>query len=162
MLSDIQPESFALRVPMPLKELQVSGYRSLRSVRLPLQQLNVVTGPNGSGKSNLYKVLWLIAQICEGEFARSLTREGGFLSALWAGPRTSTKPHRMTLGFHADDFCFEINCGFPQPSRSAFWSDAEIKEETVGFGPKRTPATTLLPRSVGTAWPRDVESDRGD
>ncbi len=45
---------------MPLKELQVSGYRSLRNVRLPLQQLNVVTGPNGSGKSNLYKVSWLL------------------------------------------------------------------------------------------------------
>ena len=58
-------------------ELQVSGYRSLRNVNLPLQQLNVITGPNGSGKSNLYRVLWLIAQICEGQFARTLAREGG-------------------------------------------------------------------------------------
>jgi predicted ATPase len=147
---------------MPLKELQVSGYRSLRNVRLPLQQLNVVTGPNGSGKSNLYKVLWLIAQICEGEFARSLTREGGFLSALWAGPRTSTKPHRMSLGFHADDFCFEINCGFPQPSGSAFWSDAEIKEEAVWFGSKRKPSTTLVERSGGMTWIRDAEGNRVD
>ncbi len=46
---------------MPLTQLDVQGYRSLRNVRLPLRQLNVITGPNGSGKSNLYRALWLIA-----------------------------------------------------------------------------------------------------
>ncbi len=29
---------------MSLTELQVSGYRSLRNVRLPLERLNVITG----------------------------------------------------------------------------------------------------------------------
>ena len=145
---------------MPLTELRISGYRSLRQVRLPLQQLNVITGPNGSGKSNLYRVLWLIAQICEGEFARSLTREGGFLSALWAGPRTSKKPHRMSLGFKTEDFCFELRCGFPPPAETVFWSDPQIKEESVWFGDKRKPSTTLLERTAGMTWIRDVEGNR--
>jgi len=42
---------------MALLELDIQGYRSLRNVRVPLQQLNVITGPNGSGKSNLYRAL---------------------------------------------------------------------------------------------------------
>lgn len=59
---------------MALTELNITGYRSLRNVHLPLGPLNVVTGPNGSGKSNLYRCLWLLAQICEGEFAKSIAK----------------------------------------------------------------------------------------
>ena len=129
---------------MALIEARVSGYRSLRNVRLPLQRLNVITGANGSGKSNLYRVLWLLARICEGEFSRSLAREGGFLSALWAGPRTSSKPVRMSLGFQTEDFTFELSCGFPPPSKTVFLFDPQIKEEVIWFGERRKPTTTLL------------------
>ena len=147
---------------MALTELRVLGYRSLRDVRLPLAPLNVITGPNGSGKSSLYRVLWLIARVCEGEFAPSLAREGGFLSALWAGPRTSAKPHRMILGFRTDDYCFELSCGFPKPASSMFCYDAHIKEEAIWFGRIRKPTTTLLERGPGNTWIRDVEGHRVD
>ncbi len=43
--------------------LCISGYRSLRDVRLELQALTVVTGANGSGKSSLYRALRLLADI---------------------------------------------------------------------------------------------------
>ncbi len=145
---------------MALTELQVSGYRSLRNIRLPLQQLNVITGPNGCGKSNLYRVLWLLARICEGEFARSLAREGGLISALWAGPRTNQKPHRMSLGFRAEEFTFEMTCGFPQPQDSFFRYDAQIKEEAIWFGEKRKPTTTLLERGTGVTRIRAIEGNR--
>ena len=148
---------------MAVTELQVHGYRSIRSVRLPLQRLNVVTGPNGSGKSNLYRALWFIAHICEGEFAQSICREGGLLSAMWAGPRTNQKkPLRMSLGFRSDDFTFQMACGFPQPSNSVFGFDPEIKDEAVWIGAKRTPSTTLLERSPGNTWIRDFEGNRID
>jgi predicted ATPase len=145
---------------MALRELEIHGYRSLRNVRLPLQQLNVVTGPNGSGKSNLYRALLLISQICEGDFARSICREGGLLSVMWAGPRTSKKPVRMSLGFQADDFTFQISCGFPQLIYTLFRYDPQIKEECVWHGVKRTPSSTLLDRSVGMTWIRDCEGNR--
>ena len=147
---------------MALTELRVTGYRSLRKVRLPLQQLNVVTGPNGSGRSSLYRVLQLIARIGEGEFANSLAREGGFLSALWAGTRTSQKPHRMSLGFRTTDFTFELSCDFPQPSDSLSCYDAQIKEEAIWFGERRKPTTTLLERSAGNTKVRDVDGNRVD
>lgn len=147
---------------MPLLELQVTGYRSLRSVELPLQRLNVITGPNGSGKSNLYRALWLIAQICEGQFARTLAREGGLLSAMWAGPRTSKKPLRLSLGFRTDEFSFQLSCGYPQPSTTptAFGYDPEIKEEAVWFGNRRKPSTTLLERKAGMTTVRDLDGTR--
>jgi len=146
---------------MPLTELHVAGYRSLRNIRLPLGPLNVVTGPNGSGKSNLYRALWLIAQICEGEFAKSISQEGGLLSAMWAGPRLDKKkPVRMSLGFRSDDFTFQLTCGFPPPSPSLFCYDPEIKEEAIWCGQKRKPTTTLLERAGNFAWIRDIDGHR--
>lgn len=145
---------------MSLSSIDVSGYRSLRNVRLPLEQLTVITGPNGSGKSNLYHVLRLLSQISEGEFARSLSREGGFLSAMWAGQWNARKPQRMTVGFQTEEFSFELSCGFPKPSRSVFAYDPEIKEEFVWIGEKRKPSTTLLRRSAGITMVRDTDGQR--
>lgn len=62
----------------------VSGYRSLRDVRLPLGRLTVITGPNGSGKSSIYRALSLLAACGRGEVVGALAREGGLESALWA------------------------------------------------------------------------------
>lgn len=146
---------------MPLSQLDIQGYRSLRNIQLPLRQLNVVTGPNGSGKSNLYRALWLIARIGEGEFAKSICREGGLLSAMWAGPRTNAKkPVRMTLGFRHDDFSFEMTCGFPIPGETMFCYDPQIKEEAVWIGLRRKPTTTILDRSGSMTWMRDLTGDR--
>jgi predicted ATPase len=46
-----------------MTRLAISGYRSLREVRVALGALNVVTGANGSGKSSLYRALKLLADI---------------------------------------------------------------------------------------------------
>ena len=40
-----------------MTRLAISGYRSLRDIRVALGALNVVTGANGSGKSSLYRAL---------------------------------------------------------------------------------------------------------
>jgi predicted ATPase len=145
---------------MALTELRVAGYRSLRDVRLPLGQLNVVVGPNGSGKSNLYRSLWLIAEICEGGFSRAICREGGLVSAMWAGARENKKPVRMHLGFGTEDFNFLLTCGFPPLSPTAFSYDPYIKEEAVWVGRPRKPSTTLLERSAGITWIRDAQGQR--
>jgi predicted ATPase len=71
--------------------LCISGYRSLRDVRLELQALTVVTGANGSGKSSLYRALRLLADIAQGRIIQSLAVEGGLPSALWAGPEAFSR-----------------------------------------------------------------------
>ena len=144
---------------MALQELRIAGYRSLRNVRLPLQSLNVITGPNGSGKSNLYRALWLMARVSEGDFASSISREGGLPSALWAGPRTDKKSVRMSLGFQTNDLSFEMSCGYPQPGSSMFAWDARIKEEMLWIGRTRKPTTTLLERRGGHTLARDADGN---
>ena len=60
-----------------ISHLCISGYRSLRDVRLQLDALTVVTGANGSGKSSLYRALRLLADIAQGRIIQSLAVEGG-------------------------------------------------------------------------------------
>ena len=69
-----------------ITRLCVSGYRSLRDVRLEVGPLTVIGGANGSGKSSLYRALRLLADIAQGRIIQSLALEGGLTSVLWAGP----------------------------------------------------------------------------
>src|SRR5215470_15298042 len=131
---------------VPLREIHVSGYRSVRQLRLKLKQINVLIGPNASGKSNLYNSVFLLAKAAGGGFAQVIAEEGGMPSVLWAGERKSrsvtgikTDPVRMRLGIKTDTFNYELVCGLPKlqgpiPSRqfrSAFAMDPEVKEELV-------------------------------
>src|SRR6202165_4051530 len=105
-----------------ISKLAISGYRSLRDVRLALGMLNVVTGPNGSGKSSLYRALRLLADIAQGRIIQSLAAEGGLHSTLWAGPESFARsvlkgehpvqgtvrkaPIRLKLGFSGGEYSY--------------------------------------------------------
>ncbi len=147
---------------MPLEEIQIGGYRSVRKLRLKLGQLNVITGPNGSGKSNLYRALWLIARIAEGDFAQTIAKEGGLLSAMWAGPRTSKKPLRMSLGFRLDGVGFSLESGFPPIGPTFFGYDPQIKKESIWIGTRKLPSMTLAERCLNFTWLRDTAGNRAD
>jgi len=146
-----------------IRTLAVEGYRSLRFVVLPLEQVNVVTGPNGSGKSSLYRSLRLLAETAQEGVVSSLAREGGLPSTLWAGPPVVSRAMRsnehpveglrnrdavaLRLGFAADDFGYAIELGYPpQIPSSMFHLDPEIKAETIWAGPVPRPASTLVTR----------------
>lgn len=133
-----------------ITRLAVSGYRSLRDIRLVLGPLNVVTGANGSGKSSLYRSLRLLADVAQGRVIQSLAAEGGLQSTLWAGPENfsrkmkagretvegtvRSKPVGLKLGFAGDDYGYAIDLGLPQPSSSLFSLDPQIKSESVWTG----------------------------
>src|SRR5258708_30167192 len=68
-----------------IREIHVTGYRSVRQLRLKLRNINVLTGPNPSGKSNLYNSVFLLAKAAAGGFAQVIAEEGGMPSGLWAG-----------------------------------------------------------------------------
>jgi predicted ATPase len=130
--------------------LAISGYRSLRDVRLELSSLNVVTGANGSGKSSLYRALRLLADIAQGRIVQTLAQEGGLQSTLWAGPETFARdvksgrfpvegtvrksPISLKLGYSDDDYGYAIDLGLPIPSVTEFGHDPQIKAEGLWTG----------------------------
>src|SRR5438094_9015992 len=77
-----------------LTAVAISNYRSLRSIVVPLQNLNLVTGANGSGKSSFYRALRLLGDTAQGRVVPSLAREGGLQSTLWAGPESIARSVR--------------------------------------------------------------------
>lgn len=146
-----------------LRTLAVSGYRSLRDVVLPLEDLTVVTGPNGSGKSNLYRALRLLASAATGDLVGAVAREGGLPSLLWAGPENGggqgtvrRNPIAVQLGFASDELGYLVDLGIPQAAQnSPFARDPEIKREQVFAGPMAKPATLLIDRLRSQTRVRD-------
>ncbi|RDS79655.1 ATP-binding protein [Dyella monticola] len=158
-----------------LNTLAIANYRSLRSITLPLGQLNLITGANGSGKSNLYRALRLLAETAHGGVVNALAREGGLPSTLWAGPEHITRrmrqgevpiqggprqePVALKLGFAGEDFGYAIDLGFPSPPGGAFALDPEIKCEAIWSGPFLRASNVLVDRrgamariKVGRSW----------
>ncbi|MEO0591301.1 MAG: AAA family ATPase [Pseudomonadota bacterium] len=142
--------------------LAISGYRSLRDVKLQLGQLNIVTGANGSGKSSLYRSLRLLSEIAQGRAIASLAAEGGLASTLWAGPEKisarmrsgevpvqgtkRSEPVSLKLGFSSEDYGYAIDLGLPRPSPTRFSHDPEIKSEALWTGAQLKPANVLAER----------------
>jgi len=135
-----------------ITKIAISGYRSLRDVRLALGPINAVTGANGSGKSSLYRALRLLADIAQGRIVASLAGEGGLTSTLWAGPESFSRemkrdelpiqgtvrknPISLKLGFAGDDYSYSIDLGLPSSGSALFGRDPEIKAETQWTGEK--------------------------
>ncbi|MDQ0475363.1 AAA family ATPase [Labrys wisconsinensis] len=143
--------------------LAISGYRSLRDIRLGLGRLNVVTGANGSGKSSLYRALRLLADVAQGRVIHSLAVEGGLPSVLWAGPEAFSRamkrgeqavqgtvrkgPVSLKLGFGSTEYGYAIDLGLPVPSHSAFGRDPEIKAESLWLGGRAGRTNVLAVRN---------------
>jgi predicted ATPase len=148
-----------------IKQIHVSGYRSVRELRLELQPINVLTGPNGCGKSNLYNALVLMGRAAQGQLARAMVEEGGTPSVLWAGGervryQRKKPPKRVVLGFEAEDFGYELQIGLPSLNEHAlgtmFTLDPRIKEEYIW--PSETQRRVLmLKRDEPSAWLRNGE-----
>ena len=152
-----------------ITRLCISGYRSLREVRLGLAALNVVTGANGSGKSSLYRALRLLADIAQGQIIQSLAAEGGIQSTLWAGPEELSRamkqgmqpvqgarrkhPISLKLGFSSEDYGYAIDLGLP--SNLYFPHDPEIKIESLWTGEVIGRANVFAQRNGSSVRIRD-------
>jgi len=154
-----------------ITKIAISGYRSLRDVRLGLRALNVVTGANGSGKSSLYRAVRLLADIAQGRIIQSLAAEGGLHSTLWAGPESFSRAMRkgqqpvqgtvrkasvsLKLGFSGNDYGYAIDLGLPIPSSSQFARDPEIKAESQWIGETLTRNNVFAARNGPSVRIRD-------
>lgn len=70
-----------------LKSIALSGWKSIRDVRLALGPLNVLIGANGSGKSNLISFFKLLNEMIGGRLQEYIGVSGGSQSLLHYGPK---------------------------------------------------------------------------
>ncbi|QJP14364.1 AAA family ATPase [Starkeya sp. ORNL1] len=131
-------------------EVSASGYRSLRGIRFPVEDLTVFVGANGVGKTNLYRALQLIQSAASGTLSRELAAEGGMESALWAGRRQAREPVRIrfevSLHHDAGDFGYSIEIGLPFKTAAAFAFEPQVKEETLTLATGRRPLVLMQRR----------------
>jgi predicted ATPase len=150
-----------------LKQIHVSGYRSVRDLSLPLQPINVLTGPNGCGKSNLYNSLVLLGRAVQGQLSRAIAEEGGTPSIFWAGGERvrygrKRPPKRVALGFEAELFSYELQIGLPSLNEHAlgtmFTLDPRVKEEYIwtSSGKRRV---EMMKRDEPSAWLRNSDGN---
>lgn len=161
-----------------LRNIRITGYRSLRAIRLPAERLNVFVGANGVGKTNLYRALELLQAAAAGNLAHALAAEGGMESALWAGERRRNEPVRITLeaGFSPspvdpEDYSYEVSAGVVHsyevdvgvriPTAAVFPLEPQIKEETLSHHHGRR-VHKLLERHGPSLILRDVAGERSD
>lgn len=65
-----------------ISKISVTGYKSLRNVRIELTDLSILVGPNGAGKSNLIDALRFVRDIISSNLDHALRVRGGLNSVL--------------------------------------------------------------------------------
>jgi predicted ATPase len=87
---------------MMLEEIQIEGFRSLKSVTWNPARLNVLIGPNGGDKSNLLRALDLLRIVAAGDPRDAILRMGGMVPLLWDGEaRQIDVRFRIRVNAHA-------------------------------------------------------------
>ena len=124
-----------------VSQVRAAGYRSLRSIRFPVERLSVFEGANGTGKTNLYRALQLLQASAAGKLSHELAAEGGMESALWAGPR---KKHELAQ--------ISLMARFAPPADGDTSHDAFAYQVTVGLAPQKKPAFDAEPQVFAAAF----------
>ncbi|SDA29569.1 Predicted ATPase [Methylobacterium sp. UNC378MF] len=148
-----------------VREIAVSGYRSLRRISVPVDPLSVFVGGNGTGKTNLYRSLELLQAAARGTLTRDLAAEGGMDSALWAGRRRQGETARICLSATlrhdatAQDFVYAVEIGLVEQSGgktvgAAFLLEPQIKTERLTVRTRGRTAV-ILDRDRRTGFVRD-------
>ena len=154
---------------MSLADLDIAGYRSVRSIRFPLKRLTVLVGGNGVGKTNLYRALELVHAAATGELTTAIAREGGLASVMWTGARRVIDKPRLSFEVGLDTVLptdaeaayqprYAVEIGFGDSRYEAVFSEEpQIKAESLILPGRRS--VKLLERKGPAVWYRD-ESGR--
>lgn len=85
-----------------LKQLHLSGFKSIKSMELELRSMNVLIGVNGAGKSNLVSFFKMLNEMMGERLQQYIATSGRAQSILHFGPKV-TPQMQATLEFDADN-----------------------------------------------------------
>src|SRR5881396_1712462 len=70
-----------------LKNITLTGFKSIKNLTLELRPLNVLIGANGAGKSNLVSFFKMLNEMMGGRLQQYIAASGRAQSLLYFGPR---------------------------------------------------------------------------
>jgi predicted ATPase len=143
-----------------VQSLTVEGFRSIQSLDIKFDKVNLITGPNGCGKSNLFNAFRLVKAAMQGRLASAIVEQGGMESILWAGHRRQG-PVRMRVAIVAEPFEYVLELGLrPRSEFPLFPLDPQIKQEIVKLGGKvMVDRKTSTGRIQGLGTPGELRTD---
>jgi predicted ATPase len=110
-----------------IQELQIDGFRSLKSVTWKPGRLNVLIGPNGGGKSNLLRAFDLLRISANGGLQGKIRSDGGMMAIAWNS--TSLIQLRFTAqGLYARNRSLQYEFSMDRVGRSGAY---EISDERL-------------------------------
>jgi predicted ATPase len=89
---------------MKLDRIEVSGFKSIRELKLDLRSLNVLIGANGSGKSNFIELFEVLNNVVAGNFQFYVAKKGGAESFLYYGQKT-IEEIKIKLHYGPNAYC---------------------------------------------------------
>ena len=99
-----------------LKSLELENWKSLKSLSLDFEDINVLIGPNGSGKSNLVQFFQMLNMMMSGNLQLLIGRSGGASSILHYGAKNTIYiDSKMTFTAEnaTDAYAFRLTHGAP-------------------------------------------------
>lgn len=120
-----------------IQSIRISGYRSLRDLRLRLGRVTLLSGANGVGKTNIYRALRLVSSLARGGFAEAVAGEGGMRSLLWTGNMDHARLTTLSAAVESEAFNYAFECGLMPAAPgdlTKFKLDPDIKTEELRYG----------------------------
>ena len=74
-----------------IKNIKISGFKSIKNIDLDLEPLNIIIGANGVGKSNFISAFKFLNQIANKNLQNYVTSSGGAESFLYFGSKNTDK-----------------------------------------------------------------------
>ncbi len=126
-----------------LTRLEVSNFRSLADVEVPLGDLTVLVGPNGSGKTNVLNVLRFLAATARFDLVAAIDQWGGFEHVRRSGVSKGSQKVKIKvsgqLTKHASEKALdEYELVFGEASKGLTRSEVFTFKRTSGRGRRIT------------------------
>jgi predicted ATPase len=132
-----------------LKQLTLTGFKSIKQTDIALQPLNIIIGANGAGKSNLISFFKLLNELVAGRLQQHIAESGRAQSLLYRGPKTTPQLTAKLV--------FDTQSGTNAYEMRLFYGAGDVlffAEETLTFSRASSPKPQQLSLTPGNSETR--------